>query len=109
MEDLVTQLTEKFDTRNVVTTYMYLGKENEILNEFLDTFKNADYKYENDQRKRDFWKASLKVHNDPGKVVRLKKIQIGFFPVLQRIIIYNNTAYNRQAQMRADGKRSSFR
>mgnify|MGYP001064571375 FL=1 len=53
---------------------MYPGKENEILNEFLDTFKNADYKYENDQRKRGFWKASLKVHNDPGKGRSAKKI-----------------------------------
>lgn len=124
LDDLVTQLTEKFDTKNVVTAYMYLGNKNEILNEFLDTFKNADYKvimvfqpkeraslytknrrginfvqlgdrsfvsparqgrlnyegefiialYENNQRKRDFWKASLKVHNDPGKSRSAKKI-----------------------------------
>lgn len=124
LDDLVTQLTEKFDTKNVVTTYMYLGKKNEMLNEFLDTFKNSDYKvimvfqpkeqaslytknrrginfvqlgdrsfvsparqdklnyegefiivlYENNQKKRDFWKASLKVHNNPGKSRSAKKI-----------------------------------
>ncbi len=45
-----------------------------ILNEFLDTFKNPDYKYENNQKKRDFWKASLKVHSDPGKSRSAKKI-----------------------------------
>ncbi len=124
LDDLVTQLAEKLNTKNVVTTYMYLGKKNEMLNEFLDTFKNAHYKvimafqpkeqaslytknrrsinfvqlgnknfvsstrqdklnyegeftivlYENDHKKRDFWKASLKVHNDPGKSRSAKKI-----------------------------------
>lgn len=124
LDDLVIQLTEKLDTKNVVTMYMYLGKKNEMLNEFLDTFKNAEYKvimvfqpkeqtslytknrrginfvqlgdrsfvsparqnklnyegefrivlYENNQKKRDFWKASLKVHNNPGKSRSAKKI-----------------------------------
>ena len=124
LDDLVTQLAEKLDTKNVVAAYMYLGKKNEMLNEFLDTFKNADYDvimvfqpkeqaslytknrgginlvqlgdrslvssarqdklnyegefiialYENNQKKRDFWKASLKVHNNPGKSRSAKKI-----------------------------------
>ena len=124
LDDLVTQLAEKLDSKNVVTTYMYLGKKNEMLNEFLDTFKNAGYKvimvfqpkeqaslytkkrrsinfvqlgdrsivssarqdklnyegefiivlYENNQKKRDFWKASLKVRNDPSKSRSAKKI-----------------------------------
>jgi hypothetical protein len=124
LDDLVTQLVEKLDSKNVVTTYMYLGKKNEMLNEFLDTFKNAGYKvimvfqpkeqaslytkkrrsinfvqlgdrsivssarqdklnyegefiivlYENNQKKRDFWKASLKVRNDPSKSRSAKKI-----------------------------------
>ena len=124
LDDLVTQLVEKLDSKNVVTTYMYLGKKNEMLNEFLDTFKNSDYKvimvfqpkeqaslytkkrrsinfvqlgdrsivssarqdklnyegefiivlYENNQKKRHFWKASLKVHNDPSKSRSAKKI-----------------------------------
>lgn len=129
LDDLVTELTEKFDTRNVVTTYRYLGNKREMLNEFLDTFRNMDYKvimifqpgerasmytksskgvyylplgdmnfvspgrkeklnyeeeflivlYENNQGKRDFWKASLKVHSDPGKSRLAKKISNWIF------------------------------
>lgn len=124
LEDLVTRLTEKLDAKNVVTQYIYLGEGNKVINEFLDTLKNPDYKvimvfypgeqaslytknhigvnyvpfgysyflglsrndrlnykeeflivlYENNQIKKDFWKASLKVHNDPGKKRHAKKI-----------------------------------
>ncbi|MBS1749607.1 MAG: hypothetical protein JST63_06870 [Bacteroidetes bacterium] len=124
LDDLVTRLTEKLDTKNVVTEYIYLGESNKMISDFLDTLNNADYKvimvfypgeqaslytknhigvnfvpfgypyllgparkdrlnyeeeflivlYENNQRKKDFWKASLKVHNDPGKRRHAKKI-----------------------------------
>lgn len=129
LNDLVTRLTAKLNTKNVVATYLYLGKKNETLSEFPDTFKNAGYRvimvfqpkepaslytknrrsinllqlgdknfvspvrqvklnyegefiivlYENNQKRRAFWKALLKVHNDPGKRPPAKKISNWIF------------------------------